>query len=399
MFGLALLPLGLMVGAAVDYSRASDAKTLLAAAADAAALSAVTPGALKLKAKKAEDLAGEQFRDKAAEVPFARKVEVTVKVKETAKGRNAEVAFTAEVPTTIMRLAGLSKMSIAGEAAASTAPPVYMDFHLMLDNTPSMGLGATPADIDTMTAKTACAFACHDLSGKQDYYKVAKQFGVTMRIDVVRTATQQLMETAATTAAVPGQFRAALHTFGGSCTALGLNTISKLTSNLSLVKTGAAAVDLMTIPYQNYNSDQCTDYNGTLAALNTAISTPGDGSTPAAPQKVVMFVSDGVADAYNPSTCTQPTTGGRCQEPINVANCQALKDRGIKVAVLYTTYLPIPTDSWYKQWIAPFASSIGAKMQACASPGLYFEVNPSQGIAEAMQALFAKSVAQARLWQ
>jgi hypothetical protein len=36
-------------------------------------------------------------------------------------------------------------------------------------------------------------------------------------------------------------------------------------------------------------------------------------------------------------------------------------------------------------------------MQQCASPGLYFEVSPSQGIAEAMQALFQKAVGQARL--
>jgi hypothetical protein len=36
-------------------------------------------------------------------------------------------------------------------------------------------------------------------------------------------------------------------------------------------------------------------------------------------------------------------------------------------------------------------------MQSCASPGLYFEVSPTQGIAEAMKALFQKAVAQARL--
>ena len=29
----------------------------------------------------------------------------------------------------------------------------------------------------------------------------------------------------------------------------------------------------------------------------------------------------------------------RCQSPINPALCTTLKDRGIKIAVLYTTYL------------------------------------------------------------
>jgi hypothetical protein len=36
-------------------------------------------------------------------------------------------------------------------------------------------------------------------------------------------------------------------------------------------------------------------------------------------------------------------------------------------------------------------------MESCASPDLYFEVSPSQGISEAMTALFQKAVAQARL--
>jgi len=105
--------------------------------------------------------------------------------------------------------------------------------------------------------------------------------------------------------------------------------------------------------------------------------------------------------------CAQPVTNGsdpqtgknyvRCQEPLDVSYCTTLKNRGIKVAVLYTTYLPLPTNAWYNTWIAPFASQIATNMQTCASPGFYFEVSPSQGISDAMNALFKKAVAQARL--
>ena len=92
----------------------------------------------------------------------------------------------------------------------------------------------------------------------------------------------------------------------------------------------------------------------------------------------------------------------RCQEPLSVSLCTAIKNRGIKIAVLYTTYLPLPTNAWYTTWIAPFSDSngegkIAANMQACASPGLYFEVSPSQGIADAMTALFKKTVTEAHL--
>ena len=81
-------------------------------------------------------------------------------------------------------------------------------------------------------------------------------------------------------------------------------------------------------------------------------------------------------------------------------------DRGIKIAVLYTTYLALPTNNWYNSWIAPFNvgpygpspnSQIATSMQNCASPGFYFEVSPTQGISDAMNTLFQKAVADARI--
>jgi hypothetical protein len=59
-------------------------------------------------------------------------------------------------------------------------------------------------------------------------------------------------------------------------------------------------------------------------------------------------VSDGVADGSN-TGCLKPKSGtSRCQSPINPALCKTLKDRGIKIAVLYTTYLALPTNAWNK---------------------------------------------------
>jgi hypothetical protein len=93
-------------------------------------------------------------------------------------------------------------------------------------------------------------------------------------------------------------------------------------------------------------------------------------------------------------------------EPINTALCTTMKNRGIKIAVLYTTYLALPASSFYNSWIAPFNirpygpspnSQIALNLQSCASPGLYFEVSPTQGIAEAMIALFQRAVADSRI--
>ncbi|WP_315830866.1 pilus assembly protein TadG-related protein [Bradyrhizobium prioriisuperbiae] len=397
LFGLTLLPLVCMVGSAIDYSLATAAKVRLDSAADAAVLAAVNRSALTISASAAQATAANMF-DVQSDIAWVTSKNATVSVNDSATGRTATVGYSAEIQTQMMKLAGFSTITLAGSSTAASALPTYIDFHLLLDNTPSMGVAATPTDVATMIANTSdkCAFACHDLSNSNDYYKLAKRLGVTMRIDVVRQATQSLMDTAAAAAVVPEQFRMAIYTFGSSCNGTTLTTITALTASLSSAKTAANAIDLMTVPYQNYNSDQCTDYDNVLAAMNNAIATPGSGAV-SSPQKFLFFVSDGVADAYYPTTCTKRTTGGRCQEPLTVAACTAMKRRGIQIAVLYTTYLPLPTNAWYNTWIAPFSSEIATNMQSCASPGFYFEVSPTQGIADAMTKLFQKAVTQARL--
>ncbi|WP_265937406.1 pilus assembly protein TadG-related protein [Siculibacillus lacustris] len=396
LFALVALPMVVVCGGTLDYIGIEEVRGRCDAAADAAALAAAGRSAIALTAAAAQTQAAGVF---TADLPDKIKPVITASqatVTDVGTTRTVTVTYTASVPTTFLRLIGIPTVTLTGSAAAAASLPIYMDFYLLLDNTPSMGVAATTSDIAKMVAATPdqCAFACHDLSDSDDYYALAKRIGVTTRIDVVRTATQQLMDTATATAAVTNQFRMAIYTFGASATAESLTTISALTSNLAAAKTAAAGIDLMTVPYQNYDGDMDTDFDGTLTALNTVIPNPGSGaSASVTPQKVLLFVSDGVADAYYPSTCSQGLAGGgRCQEPLNIATCTTIKNRGIKIAVLYTTYLALPTNSWYMTWISPFNAQIAARMKSCASPGLYFEVSPSGGISDAMNALFKSAV-------
>jgi Flp pilus assembly protein TadG len=393
-FALSILPVLLIAGAAVDYSVVTDAKVRLDAALDTAALTTVAKGMLSRSAASAQTTGISLFNSQAATVKTATINSISLTVTETAMERTTVASYSATVPTSFMGIAGITTV---------TAP--YIDFYLLLDNSPSMGVGATTNDIDRMVAATAnkssdasCAFACHDLSkGNGDYYNLFKSMSpkIQMRIDVVRSATEKLMDTATSMTQLPNEFRMAIYTFGASCGSPGLTTISNLTSSLASAKAAAGNIDLMSTPSQNYNNDQCTDFDGILKGMNTTIPAAGNG-TLATPQKILFLVSDGVSDAYYPANCSRATTNGRCQAPINTANCRTLKDRGVQIAVLYTTYLPLPTNSWYNQWIAPFASQINPTMQSCASPGLFFEVSPSQGIEDAMAALFHKTVLQAR---
>jgi hypothetical protein len=420
MFALAIIPMVGAIGAAVDYSRAAAMRTRLIAAADSASVGSLSKNSAAMAAAGTMSAdgpisAGATDAVKIFNAQLAGQTGFTLTSATATVARangyvTSKVAFTATIPTSFMGLFGVNTITIGGSSSATNNLPLFVDFYLLLDNTPSMGVGATTSDLSTMVANTSdqCAFACHDLSDPNNYYNLAKSLGVTTRIDVLRTATQQLMDTAKTTETYTNQFRMAIYTFGSSAANAGLSTIQTLTSNLSTAKTAAAAIDLMTVPYQNYADDTDTNFGDVLGDLNNTVTTPGNGASSASPLKYVFFVSDGVNDRVNGSPgCSQSVTNGndpqtgknyvRCQEPLDVSYCTTLKNRGIKVAVLYTTYLPLPTNAWYNTWIAPFSSQIATSMQNCASPGLYFEVSPSQGISEAMTALFKKAVAQARL--
>ncbi len=421
ILAIAAIPTLGAVGAGIDYSIAYRARTKLQAVADTAALVAVSKNELTSSTSTAQSDAQNFFNAQASALGLATN-SLTVNVTDSGGTRTAVISFTGSTPTNILGVMGFATIPFSASSTAKNSLPIYIDFYLLLDNTPSMGLGATQADITKLQTLTVsgeegtCAFACHNtykpsnhslLDPTGNYYYIAKNNGVTMRMDVVRQATQSLMDTATNTTIVPNQFRMAIYTFGADCASLGLTTIQSLTSSLTTAKTAAGNIDLMTIPYQNYNSDQCTDFDNTFTSMNTAIPTPGSG-TSAAPQKFLFFVSDGVADAHYPSTCTKTTTGGRCQEPFNQTNCAAMKSRGVQIAVLYTTYQSVTSNSWYMTWINPFNqgpfapspnSEIAQNMKSCASPGYYFEVGPNDGISDAMNALFKKAVAQARLTQ
>lgn len=419
IFTLALIPILSALGCAVDYSRATQLRSKLQAAVDAASVGSVakkspafiaagtmtSDGPIAVGVTDATNI----FNGNMSGVTGYTLNSMTPVVTKTGNVVTSTVTFSANVPTMFLGVMGKSTMTVNGTSVATTTMPLYIDFYLLLDNSPSMGVGATPADVTKMVNNTSdkCAFACHDYNDSNNYYNLAKSLGVTTRIDVLRTATQSLMDTASATQTYSSQFRMAIYDFGAASKTIGLRALFSLSSSLSSAKTAAGNIDLMGVYGNNdaYTADKDTQFSTVIPQINNAISSPGAG-TSSAPLKYLFFVSDGVADEYNTS-CLKPTaSGGRCQSPINPALCTTLKNRGIKIAVLYTTYLALPTNSWYNTWISPFNvgpygpspnSEIAKNMESCASPGLYFEVSPTQGISDAMNALFQKAVADARI--
>ncbi len=415
IFALSIPVIFLMIGGAIDFGRAVQLRTQLQDSADVASLGSVAVNSpaykLGMTMGDGEIAVGETQAVNIfnSDMPSQKELSGTTIV---AKVNKASTLVTSVVTVTtnyhpyMLSLMGMNTLPMHVTSTSSVTMPPYIDFYLLLDNSPSMGVGATTTDINTMVANTSdkCAFACHqrDLPNK-DYYALAKKLGVTMRIDVVRQATQNLMTTAKTTATLPNQYRMAIYDFGLAADSIDQKApvayqVSALTSDLTASATNAAAIDLMIMPSSGYNSDSQTNFQSTLTSLNTLMPSPGTGLTSTTPQKVLFMVSDGANDSYdcaysNGNTCRRIT-------PIDTTICSTIKARGIRIAVLYTTYLPLPTNQFYNTYLAKYVaapSQLASQMQACASPGLYFEVGPNQGISEAMTALFNKVVSVVRI--
>ncbi|CAL75807.1 conserved hypothetical protein [Bradyrhizobium sp. ORS 278] len=406
IFAIALLPILAFIGSAIDYSMAVRAKAKLSASIDAALLAATGYTAMRGSSSDAKTAATNMFNGQMSAHKLTSN-SLSIDITDSVSARTVTGSATVVVKTSFMYMFGYPTMTVSASSSASASFPTYMDFYVLVDNSPSQGLGATTADMTTLQNATTdtCAFACHDTytsSSKKtlqtnSYYDKAKKLGVTMRIDVVRSATQSLTDTATSSQIVSNQYRMAVYSMGADCGSLGLTTVASLSSSMSSVKSSVGALDLMTIPYSGYNNDMCTDFDGTMSAMSGVIPTQGDGSS-TNPQKWLFFVSDGVADYAYPTTCSKTTqSGGRCVEPLTTTTCTALKARGIKIAVLYTTYLAITSNGYYNTWVKPWRDSIGTIMKSCASPGYYYEVDSSGSIGSALTALFQQAIASAHL--
>ena len=118
-------------------------------------------------------------------------------------------------------------------------------------------------------------------------------------------------------------------------------------------------------------------YAAAISAVDASLPAPGDGATPASAQGVVLLASDG-----SPGEVTGD----------DLAACAAIRARGIVLAVLYAP------------GAGGFAGSavIANGLRACASPqmggaALFVQQAPGQSPSEALAALFALAVANARL--
>ena len=458
MYALVAPVLVFGAGAAIDYGRAAQIHTKLNAAADAAALSALTPTMLQQSTTVAHDAAVNMFNGLTNNLPGltadATHVTVSVTVGATPLTRNVEVSYSTSVNTIFAQVLHVNTLAVSGVSEASAQAPPNIDFYVLLDNSPSMALPSTQAGITQMQNLTTnetkaqgagtggCAFACHQAStnntdsagnpcadgtaptlsaappststgtyycatkhGAQiDNYALARKNNITLRLDELNSGVSTLLQTASTTAqstvfATPPKYRFSIYSMD-SLWQISLTQLMALTSTFTTSWTSASANFGVMEMYSNNNNcansacssstttpggDVATNYDDSLGKLSQTsyIPNPGKGTNQAGdtPQEVLFIVTDGAEDEHSGSLRLEQTMNDLAGDPngspygnaTGTNWCTAIKNCGIKIAILYTDYLAVPANSWYVGHIAPFQPEIGAALQACATPGLFYD--------------------------
>jgi len=224
-----------------------------------------------------------------------------------------------------------------------------------------------------------CAFACHTDTGhygaaSQDLYGIARTdaAAVTLRLDVVLTATENIINSMITSQQQQGQFSVGVYRFdqtvfpvatGGSAS----DNDKVATTNLPTALSDVNAIDYTKNPSEKVlpstvsYADDDTDfplvmqniYNGKSSQNVPQFTAAGDGTTPVAPLKNLFIVTDGMQDdggddpyATVSSRTNGTMTGVEAEQTNSViagtpALCGPLKQLGYRIYVLYITYYPL----------------------------------------------------------
>ena len=389
MFGLMALPLIGLVGLSIDVGFTVMAKSRMDLAADAAALSAAKTAATAFAAgatganaiTQGQTTGQAWFLAQSGTTNGLTMGVPTLTVAQTGGVFTASLTYSGSMTTTIAQVFGFPVFPVTGASSATITVGGYADIDILMDISSSMGIAATAAGIaqlgplalasnPTMAQSQNCAFGCHWDAGNNDFYGLARKYNIQLRIDVLISAVQSVVSQLIT------QNTQALYRIGLFSFDTAFHIIYPVSSNLSSALTAAQNV---TVPLANPNNEPDTNYPLAMQTITTTLGVSGNGSTAASPREYLFLVTDGVQDYVN-------ANGQRVVAAMTPDVCNAMKANGVTILVLYTQYIPLPTNAFYVDNVAPFASSIVPNLTACASaPEYYFAATDPSDIQAAMQ--------------
>jgi len=142
------------------------------------------------------------------------------------------------------------------------------------------------------------------------------------------------------------------------------------------------------------NDDRATDFKAMLVAIMGRISAGRHGSGAHPARKLMLLVTDGMADES-----IGQRRWVRELSPDDLAHCEALKAKGVRIGILYLEYPPVALvgDAWSEAIVGPHMARIEPALQKCASridrTPLVVKAGLGQNIPEALRLLFRRSVA------
>ena len=453
IFAFALIPMVFATGMGVDYSRAARLQTKMNALADASALAAVTQPMMQQPAGDACDAARNIFTVQSTDLADqglvfragqAKQFSITIadtlpdvanpvvtvcKVKAGTSSsssirplsRTATVTYTAASTNSFAGVLGLDVLNIGGGSTAKTTLAPYIDIHMALDTSQSMGLAATDGDAAKLWQITSapvakggnnrgCQFGCHVTAPEDKYANVdlAAKVGAKLRVDVLREAAQDMMQTAIDGEAGKELYRFRLYRIGASASDIVASGCQPLTYDIA--GCSLKSVNGLTLGPNNSSGVGDTNFDSMTTYLGNQITVSGDGFQPTNPRAYLFLVTDGVSDVAG--GCTY----GHCTKPIDPATCDALRTKFPKliIGVVYTTYLPVKADplnpnstalrNEYTNLVKKFSAAgynspnasdnsadIQPALEKCANPGWFYAASDGPAIHAAIQRLFSQA--------
>lgn len=414
----------MVVGFACDYGYASYINQRLARAVDSAILGSVSQTAATVAGgytmTSALQTTGVNiFNANLADLSLTG---VNLSVSVVSDGSGGVVAtgsYSYRAPTFFAGILGFSSIPLSGTAKTTARPLTYINYYILVDNSQSMGIGSTQADMNALYQRVlanknasssdgGCVFGCHvkgriSSSTYQTYTNEDlahnSAFGnpITLRIDSAVSAITSIISSAAQIAGTNKNIKFGLYTLEvDPTTGQRVQAIKDPPStDYASLQTAASTIDLgNTIANKNTGD---TNFHGEFADFLNLISpamTQGSGASATSPLNYIFLITDGLNDVNG--SCNDFKV---CASALNPDDCQSLKANAT-VGVIYTTYLPIYQGNTGSTLETRYATIVGNDTQAQIGPALrscatssdwFFEAQDGPSLVSSVQTLFQRT--------
>jgi Flp pilus assembly protein TadG len=257
------------------------------------------------------------------------------------------------------------------------------------------------------TAGAPCAFACHSDNSKpagqgNDYYALARSTigtanPITLRFDLLKTATNNMLQSMSTANAISGNLSVGIYTFNTGLTQVypasgGGEAGTDFTAAIAAVGAPPAAPNtpdtgILPDAFVTSSVHADTDFPDSMQALASSVTASGNGYSASKPRKVLILITDGYQN-YN---------DGANQGAFDVSQCTNFKNMGFTVYVVYTPYTPL---MWYWYYTTQQSivegtgpGSLSYNLKQCASNASdYIAASDGPSLTAALQSILKSAM-------